>query len=110
MQNERSVAWSELRTSSILPERRSYHTACALGGVMYIYGGYDIKEGDRGNLYFVNVEDDEPKWVRPTLKGDVPTGLSRHSAVVYEKRLYFLGGESSSSQSRAFFYIDLGTF
>ena len=77
---------------------------------MYIYGGYDIKEGDRGNLYFVNLEEDEPRWVRPTLKGDVPTGLSRHSAVVYDKRLYVLGGESSSSQSRAFFYIDLGTF
>ena len=37
--------WNELKISGKLPERRSYHVGCMNNGVMYVFGGQDLKEG-----------------------------------------------------------------
>ena len=37
--------WFELRVDGKLPERRAHHTSFMIGTHMYIYGGYDIREG-----------------------------------------------------------------
>lgn len=37
--------WFELRADGKLPERRAHHTSFMIGTHMYIYGGYDIREG-----------------------------------------------------------------
>jgi len=43
--------WYELRVDGKQPERRAHHTSFMIGNKMYIYGGYDIREGPMSSLW-----------------------------------------------------------
>lgn len=43
--------WEQIRSTGKLPERRSYHSSVSYNNKVYIYGGYDIKEGDMHSMF-----------------------------------------------------------
>ena len=43
--------WYELRVEGKQPERRAHHSSFVIGTKMYIYGGYDIREGPLKNVW-----------------------------------------------------------
>jgi hypothetical protein len=46
-----SVNWYELRVEGRQPERRAHHSSFTLNNKMYIFGGYDIREGPLSNMW-----------------------------------------------------------
>lgn len=90
--------WEQLRCIGKLPERRSYHTGTSFGSKYYIYGGYDIKEGDMKSMFCLDASEYAPEWQEVNLTGDYPKGISRHSVVVWDDKIYCLGGENNNVQ------------
>jgi hypothetical protein len=45
------INWYELRVEGKQPERRAHHSSFIMGTKMYIYGGYDIREGPLKNVW-----------------------------------------------------------
>ena len=43
--------WYELRVDGKQPERRANHTSFVVGSKMYIYGGYDMREGPMASTW-----------------------------------------------------------
>ena len=80
--------WEQIRCAGRLPERRSYHTSTGVGTKLYIYGGYDIKEGDMKSMFALDISDAAPDWQEVKLMGDRPEGVSRHSAVLWDDKIY----------------------
>ena len=57
-ESEDEENWYELRVDSKQPERRANHSSFVLGSKMYIYGGYDMREGpmqSTWSFHFKNV-------------------------------------------------------
>lgn len=90
--------WEQIRCNGKLPERRSYHSGIGHQHKIYIYGGYDIKEGDMKTMFCIDITDPAPEWQEIDITGDAPKGISRHSAVVWDEKIYCLGGEFNNAQ------------
>lgn len=43
--------WYELRVDSKQPERRANHSSFIVGSKMFIYGGYDMREGPMQSVW-----------------------------------------------------------
>ncbi|CAI2362842.1 unnamed protein product [Moneuplotes crassus] len=99
--------WEQLRCIGKLPERRSYHTGISSGSRVFIYGGYDIKEGDMKTMFSIDLSEMSPEWREIEIIGDPPKGISRHSALLWDNKIYCLGGECNNSQLGKFFNIDI---
>lgn len=105
--NEALSRWEHFRCTGKLPERRSYHTGIGYQNKVYIYGGYDIKEGDMKSMFCLDVTETSPEWQEIKIMGDRPEGISRNSAVLWDDKIYCLGGENNNTQLCKFFYIDI---
>jgi hypothetical protein len=103
------------------PERRAYHSSFIHSKRLFIYGGYDIKEGTLDSLYMIDVgrvaemdrnqaEDAEtsmgnaalryqPEWKRvDTIGMQKPGALSHHTSVVFGDKMYLYGGSGPRSK------------
>jgi len=58
-------------------------------------------------MFSLDITDSSPEWQEIEIIGDTPTGISRHSAVLRDDKIYCFGGECSNSQISKFFYIDI---
>jgi N-acetylneuraminic acid mutarotase len=132
-------SWSEVRVQGKCPERRAYHSSFIHNKRLYIYGGYDIKEGTLDSLYTIEIgkisemdrhtaEDQDhsysqqqsrsspAEWKRvETLGVQKPGALSHHSSVVVGDRMYLYGGsgprsKQSEQEPPALWALDLKTF
>ena len=74
--------FEELRIPGILPERRSFMASCIQDDLyiyniliissIYVFGGSDIKEGDRSNMFCLNLAAEDPRWSQCELEfGDI---------------------------------------
>lgn len=48
--------WNELKVLGKLPERRSYHISCLREGVLYVFGGQDLKEGSLNSVWKLDLQ------------------------------------------------------
>jgi hypothetical protein len=48
--------WHEVRLQENRPERRSYHSAVAHNGSVYVYGGQDLREGVFSGLWILHID------------------------------------------------------
>lgn len=46
-----NINWYELRVEGKQPERRAHHSSFVLNNKMFVYGGYDIREGPLNNMW-----------------------------------------------------------
>lgn len=58
-------------------------------------------------MFSIDLSEANPEWREIEIIGDSPPGISRHSAVLWDDKIYCLGGECNNSQIKKFFYIDL---
>lgn len=79
--------WSQLRTNTIRPTHRDFHSAICLKDRMYIFGGRGTEERSEffvnaevycNELWYLDLKSCE--WVNPTIKGSKPIGRRSHSA------------------------------
>lgn len=116
--------WYELRVEGRLPERRAHHTSFMIGSRMYIYGGYDIREGpmqsfwclDTANVGELNDNSDVNEG-QPTLHWQEvhpqgvkrPGAISNHTSVIYNKKMYLYGGSNGLNSNETFYGFDTAT-
>lgn len=63
-------------------------------------------------MYSLDINDPSPEWQEIKLKpastnGFLPNGISRHTAVIWDDKLFCLGGEQNNTQAKNFFYINI---
>lgn len=58
-------------------------------------------------MFCLDIHEYSPEWQEIKLVGDFPKGISRHSAVIWDDKIYCLGGENNNLQLKKFFYIDI---
>ena len=83
--------WSKPEASGSAPEGRIWHSACALGDVMYVHGGYvhsvckltnDIHTLNTGTMV----------WSAINARGPPAPRTSRHSATILGEKMFVFGG------------------
>jgi len=99
--------WYELRVEGKQPERRANHTSFVVGSKMYIYGGYDMREGPMSSTWcfdFKNVGELKDSDINvnklPTMTWQTvqtqgvkkPGAISDHTSVMYKNKMYLYGG------------------
>lgn len=75
---------------SNVPVARAEHTTVTYGNHMIVFGGYDGKKKLNDTFVFDFVS---KTWSRPpTAEHNSPSRRCKHSAVIYEKKMYIVGG------------------
>ena len=100
-------------------------------GILYIYGGEDIKEGRFSDLWALNLEeflkyedhdmedlereeaerDHRFEWKLVKTHGDSPGALAHHKAVIHTQCMYVFGGIDQRGENNKHFYsLDMNSF
>ena len=58
-------------------------------------------------MFSIDISESSPEWQEIEIIGNYPNGISRHSSVLWDNKIYCLGGECNNSQICRFFYIDI---
>eukprot|EP00898_Chlorokybus_atmophyticus_P009061 jgi/Chlat1/9156/Chrsp97S08403 len=105
-----TAEWQLRLPTGMAPDERTYHTAVARSGRVYIFGGFPsfpsfakwtlgAGGGDmaKNDMYVYDFE--TSKWGRITGTGDVPSGRHGHTTVVYNDKMYLFGGYFAGSST-----------
>ncbi|GMF31850.1 unnamed protein product [Phytophthora fragariaefolia] len=90
--------WSQVQTRGSLPPRRSGALGVVHESDMFIFGGYDGRDGNYFNdLYYFNF--DEQRWSQmPSVVEDRPEARTDHIMVLHASSIYIFGGYNGSSR------------
>lgn len=96
----------------VAPVARAEHTAIVYGNRMIVFGGYDGKK-KLNDTYVYDFSTQE--WSRPSAADtNAPSRRCKHTAVLYKKRMYVLGGfQYNNGENYAMtdmHHLDLETF
>lgn len=110
--------WDKLLTSGPAPFGRAYHSACAIGSKIYVFGGYnsratlqDLYILDTGIIriyYFEITIIEDLNWYNPMTTGTIPSPRFEHSMVAVGVYIYLFGGGNSLSWLNELFIFDTG--
>jgi Galactose oxidase, central domain/Kelch motif len=106
-------SWEEIRVFPPLPPRRSYHSACVYENKMILYGGIDIVEGVYSDLWVFKFNTQSTMseyWENISATGDLPGNLCRHSAIIYEKKMFLYGGNDGGNENNYLYVLDLESY
>jgi hypothetical protein len=88
------------------------HTACLWqGSKLLIYGGENEHREYLSDIVIFDLQN--AHWTQPEVRGPLPKGRARHAAVVYDDKLYVVGGLAGSSETYTLdeiCYLDLRTW
>jgi N-acetylneuraminic acid mutarotase len=100
--------WEEAKVIAPLPPRRCNHSANIIDNKLIVYGGQDITEGVLSDLWIFNINPlntIEEKWTKID-EENLPGPLCRHSSVVYQQKIFLLGGTDLNSEKGEMFSYD----
>ena len=113
-------AWKELKQNGKTPSPRSYCTAWAYKGNLWLFGGlatgYDLGLHDHGEfdgpynnklLQFSTVSEE---WTNPKCNGAVPKPRWQHSTTVVGDNVWLFGGQSSVAAFDDLHQLNMCTF
>lgn len=87
------------------------HTACLWqGSKLLIYGGENEHREYLSDVIIFDLK--TAHWTQPEVRGPIPKGRARHAAVVYDEKLYVIGGLAGSETYTLdeICYLDLRTW
>lgn len=83
--------WSLVDNFGEIPGVRMGHTACLWqGNKLLVYGGENEHRAHLSDVVIYNI--DTSVWTQPDIRGPVPRGRARHSAVIHDDKLFICGG------------------
>ncbi|RYG67120.1 hypothetical protein EON64_08180, partial [archaeon] len=99
MQRPAEMTWSTPKCLGEVPSRRSGHSFCAVGDLIYLFGGNDLRRppGPNNDLYKLDMSSTEFYWSKVESPGRCPEPRSHHTTVVYGNKIILFGGFRSSS-------------
>ena len=84
-----TMAWGRPELSGPAPSAREGHTATAIDGSIYVFGGF-ASAGYSAELFVLSTE--LAAWEAPIVAGVAPTPREGHTATLFETRLVIFGG------------------
>ena len=90
------------------------HTACLWqGSKLLVYGGENEHREYLSDIVILDLQ--TAHWTQPEVRGPIPKGRARHAAVVYDEKLYVVGGQGLAGSSEPYTldeicYLDLRTW
>ena len=86
--------WSKPNVSGTVPKPRAYHSACALGKVMYVYGGNTQVTQCTNDLH--KLETTTMVWSLINTRGSPPHVSSSHSNTIIGTKMFVFGGRGNN--------------
>jgi N-acetylneuraminic acid mutarotase len=77
---------------------------------LYIFGGQDFGVGVYSDLWMFSFSPDnssQERWRELKTSGDLPVPLCRHQSLIYNRKLYLLGGNDGSRENTCVYVLDL---
>ncbi|KAF1955332.1 hypothetical protein CC80DRAFT_415615 [Byssothecium circinans] len=91
--NLKSRQWNLVDNYGDIPGVRMGHTACLWGGdKLLVFGGENEHRQHLSDVVIFDLKTSH--WTQPELHGPTPRGRARHSAVIYDDKLYISGGQT----------------
>ncbi|KIY02408.1 uncharacterized protein Z520_02546 [Fonsecaea multimorphosa CBS 102226] len=89
--NLKTLDWALVDNYGDIPGVRMGHSASLYqGDKLLVYGGENEHREYLSDVVILNLKDHY--WTQPDVQGPVPKGRARHAAVVYEDKLFVIGG------------------
>ena len=95
----------------LLLTMRLGHTACLWQGhKLLIYGGENEHREYLSDIIIFDLK--TAHWIQPDIRGPIPKGRARHAAVIYDEKLYVVGGLAGTETYTLdeICYLDLKTW
>ena len=119
MEIYRGSAWVSQYENWPLPLAKDWltltgHTACLWqGSKLLVYGGENEHREYLSDIVILDLQ--TAHWTQPEVRGPIPKGRARHAAVVYDEKLYIVGGQGLAGSSEPYTldeicYLDLRTW
>jgi hypothetical protein len=77
---------------------------------MLIFGGQDLREGLVPGLWMCTINEEVPEeevWEEWEVNSNGPPALTRHTAVLYQDRMYLFGGTDNTLENQTVYVLDL---
>ncbi|CAN9332780.1 unnamed protein product [Alternaria sp. RS040] len=102
--------WNLVDNYGDIPGVRMGHTACLWqGNKLLVFGGENEHRQHLADVIVFDLK--TAHWTQPELHGSIPRGRARHSAVIYDDKLYISGGQTGhDSVLDDICYLDLKTW
>jgi hypothetical protein len=85
--------WNLVDNYGDIPGVRMGHTACLWqGDKLLVFGGENEHRQHLSDVIVFDLK--TAHWTQPELHGPTPRGRARHSAVIYDEKLYISGGQT----------------
>ncbi|KAL5439921.1 hypothetical protein PMIN06_009803 [Paraphaeosphaeria minitans] len=85
--------WNLVDNYGDIPGVRMGHTACLWqGDKLLVFGGENEHRQHLADVIVFDLK--TAHWTQPELHGSTPRGRARHSAVIYDEKLYISGGQT----------------
>ncbi|KAL6253178.1 hypothetical protein RBB50_000900 [Rhinocladiella similis] len=89
--NLKTLNWALVDNYGDIPGVRMGHSASLYqGDKLLVYGGENEHREYLSDVVILNLTDHH--WTQPEVQGPIPKGRARHAAVVYEDKLFVIGG------------------
>lgn len=89
--NLKTLNWTLVDNYGDIPGVRMGHSASLYqGDKLLVYGGENEHREYLSDVVILNLQDHH--WTQPDIQGPIPKGRARHAAVVYEDKLFIIGG------------------
>ncbi|KIX07682.1 uncharacterized protein Z518_02336 [Rhinocladiella mackenziei CBS 650.93] len=89
--NLKTLNWTLVDNYGDIPGVRMGHSASLYqGDKLLVYGGENEHREYLSDVVILNLKDHH--WTQPDIQGPIPKGRARHAAVVYEDKLFVIGG------------------
>ncbi|KAK1808031.1 hypothetical protein LTR12_017621 [Friedmanniomyces endolithicus] len=90
--------WSLVDNYGDIPGVRMGHTACLWqGDKLLVYGGENEHRIHLSDVVIFDIK--TAHWTQPEISGPIPRGRARHSAVIFDDKLFVCGGMSGGENS-----------
>jgi N-acetylneuraminic acid mutarotase len=87
--------WSLVDNYGDIPGVRMGHTSCLWqGDKLLVYGGENEHRIHLSDVVIFDIK--TAHWTQPDINGPIPRGRARHSAVIYDEKLFVCGGMSGN--------------
>jgi dynein heavy chain len=112
MQRPAEMTWVTPKCLGESPSRRSGHSFCLVGDLVYLFGGNDLRRppGPNNDLFKLDTSSAEFYWSKVEANGRLPEPRSNHTTVVYGNKVILFGGfRNSSTRYNDIWILDTST-
>ena len=98
--------WESPTVSGTIPTMRYWHSLCAIGNTIVLFGGY-CEGGRLNDMYYLRVHGSLYEWTLIEPSGCIPSIRCSHSAVPYKNQMLVFGGYDGRMKKNDLHLLDI---